>query len=66
MLDVENVALGHAARQRWSPADKWVFSEQQAHPLIITKEDFDLAQATLARRGKRSSGAPEGATCGRA
>jgi site-specific DNA recombinase len=44
LLDVENVALGHTAKQRWNAVDKWVFSENQAHPLIIEKEDFDLAR----------------------
>jgi hypothetical protein len=28
LLDVDNVALGHAARMRWNPADKRLFSEQ--------------------------------------
>ena len=37
---VENVALGHAARQRWNPEDRWVCSDQPAHPQIITEEDF--------------------------
>ena len=54
LLDVENVALGHTAKQRWNPEDKWVFSDQQAHPLIITKEDFALTQATLAGRGSKT------------
>jgi site-specific DNA recombinase len=58
LLDVENVALGHTAKQRWNPADKWVFSEQQAHPLIIRKEDFELAQATLAGRGSKTQHKP--------
>jgi len=58
LLDVENVALGHAARQRWNPADKWIFSEQQVHPLIITKDDFDLVQATLAGRGSKTQHRP--------
>jgi hypothetical protein len=58
LLDVGNVALGHTAKQRWNPADKWVFSEQRAHPVIITKEDFDLAQATLAGRGSKTQHKP--------
>jgi site-specific DNA recombinase len=58
LLDVENVALGHMARQRWNPADKWVVSEQQVHPLIITKEDFELAQATLTGRGSKTQHRP--------
>jgi site-specific DNA recombinase len=54
LLDVENVALGHTAKMRWNPADQWVFSEQTAHPLIIHKEDFERAQATLAGRGSKA------------
>lgn len=54
LLDVENVALGHTAKMRWNPADKWVFSEQQAHPKIIDKEDFERAQTTLAGRGSKT------------
>jgi site-specific DNA recombinase len=54
LLDVENVALGHTSKMRWNPADKWVFSEQPAHPPIIAREDFELAQATLAGRGSKS------------
>jgi DNA invertase Pin-like site-specific DNA recombinase len=58
LLDVENVALGHTAKQRWNHADKWIVSDQQAHPLIITKEDFALAQATLSGRGSKSQHRP--------
>jgi site-specific DNA recombinase len=54
LLDVENVALGHTAKMRWNPADKWVRSEQMAHPQIITEDDFELAQATLAGRGSKT------------
>jgi site-specific DNA recombinase len=54
LLDVENVALGRTAKMRWNPVDKWVFSDKAAHPPIISKEDFDLAQATLAGRGSKT------------
>jgi site-specific DNA recombinase len=54
LLDVENVALGHTAKMRWNPAEKWVRSEQMAHPQIITEDDFELAQATLAGRGSKT------------
>jgi site-specific DNA recombinase len=54
LLDVENVALGHTSKMRWNSADKWVHSEQQAHPKIIDKEDFEHAQATLAGRGSKT------------
>ena len=45
LLDVDNVALGHAARMRWNPADQWLFSERIAHPPIIDQEEFQQAQA---------------------
>ena len=50
LLDVGNVALGHAAGMRWNPADKWLFSEQAAHSLITGKEQFEHAQAILGGR----------------
>jgi site-specific DNA recombinase len=55
LFDVDNVALGHAARMRWNPTDKWLFSEQMAHPPIIGKEQFEHAQAILADRGSRTA-----------
>jgi site-specific DNA recombinase len=58
LLDVENVALGHTAKQRWNPADKWVRSDQPAHPQIIAEDDFELAQATLAGRGSKTQHKP--------
>ena len=58
LLDVENVALGHTAKMRWNPEDKWVVSQQAAHPLIIEKGDFELAQATLAGRGSKTQHKP--------
>jgi hypothetical protein len=51
LLNVDNVALGHAARMRWKPADKWLFSEQMAHPPIIGKEQFEHARARQLARG---------------
>jgi site-specific DNA recombinase len=54
LLDVENVALGHTAKMRWNPEDKWVFSEKIAHPPIIDKQEFEDAQATLAGRGSKT------------
>jgi hypothetical protein len=58
LLDVENVALGHQATMRWNPADKWLYSEQIAHPPIISRQDFEDAQATLAGRGSKTQHKP--------
>jgi site-specific DNA recombinase len=40
------------------PVMKWVRSEQQAHAQIITEEDFELVQATLAGRGSKTQHKP--------
>jgi site-specific DNA recombinase len=58
VLDVDNVALGHAAKMRWNPADQWLFSEQIAHPPIIIREELEQAQAILAGRGSRTPHKP--------
>jgi site-specific DNA recombinase len=58
LLDVDNVALGHAARMRWNPADKWITSERDVHPAIIATEQFEQAQTILAGRGSRTAHKP--------
>jgi site-specific DNA recombinase len=58
LLDVENVALGHTAKQRWNPEHKWVRSDQPAHPQIISEDDFGHAQAVLAERGSKTQHKP--------
>ena len=58
LLDVENVALGHTAKQRWNPENKWVRSDQPAHPQILNEDDFGHAQAVLAGRGSKTQHKP--------
>jgi site-specific DNA recombinase len=43
---------------RWNPTNQWLFSEQIAHPPIISREEFDQAQAILAGRGSRTPHKP--------
>jgi hypothetical protein len=50
LLDVTDVALGHSAKQRWNPTDKWVFSTSSYHPAIVDKETFDLVQTKIASK----------------
>jgi hypothetical protein len=38
LLHVDNVALGHAARMRWNPADQWLFSGWIAHPPLLARD----------------------------
>jgi site-specific DNA recombinase len=52
LLDVHDVALGHTTKMRWNDQDKWIYSEQNAHPPIIDEDAFSRAQDLLtARRG---------------
>ncbi|MEX5637359.1 recombinase family protein [Parafrankia sp. FMc2] len=52
LLDVEDVSLGHTTKLRWNPADKWIWSEETAHPEIIDTETFTQVQELLAGRGR--------------
>lgn len=52
LIDVLDVALGHVAKMRWNDEDKWIFSDDIAHPPIIDAEPFRQAQDLLtARKG---------------
>ncbi|GLY71235.1 recombinase family protein [Amycolatopsis taiwanensis] len=54
LLDPEDVAAGHVVRFRRSEPDRVVRSRTQAHPEIISVEDFTEAQ--LLRRTKAAGG----------
>ncbi|HET6500879.1 MAG TPA: recombinase family protein [Amycolatopsis sp.] len=54
LLDPEDVAAGHVVRFRRSAPDRVVRSRTQAHPEIISVEDFTEAQ--LLRRSKAAGG----------
>ncbi|MFE0154170.1 recombinase family protein [Nonomuraea sp. NPDC059007] len=53
LLDVDDVGLGHTTKQRWNPKEEWIWSDQPAHPPIISREDYEAAQQTLASRRYR-------------
>ena len=52
------LALGHAARMRWNPADRRITSERDVNPVIIEHEQFEQAQTILAGRGSRTPHKP--------
>ncbi|ROS32182.1 recombinase family protein [Amycolatopsis thermoflava] len=56
LIDVEDVGLGHRTRLAWNPRDSWVFSDQQVHAALISRETFEQVRARLASRGPRSTG----------
>ncbi|WP_459179741.1 recombinase family protein [Streptomyces sp.] len=40
LIDVEDVALGHETTLKWNPKEAWIFSEQQAHPALVSQPTF--------------------------
>jgi site-specific DNA recombinase len=78
LLDIDDVAPGHATKTRWNDKSAWIFSESLAHEPIIDREAFDRSRALAATRAtgrgprKRSTPRPyvlrgllHCATCGR-
>jgi DNA invertase Pin-like site-specific DNA recombinase len=51
LLDVEDVALGHEAKQRWNSPQDWVWSAQVVHTPLISAEVFERVQRKLTVRG---------------
>jgi DNA invertase Pin-like site-specific DNA recombinase len=50
LLDVHDVAAGYTSRMRWNSSEAWVWSEQPAHPALISREAFDAVQRLIATR----------------
>jgi len=47
------VTLDHATKLRWNTADGWIWSTEQVHEALVTKEDFDRTQQLMAAAGRR-------------
>ncbi|WP_325050218.1 recombinase family protein [Actinomadura craniellae] len=52
LLDVNDVALGHTTKMRWNDRDSWIWSEDKVHDGLVSTEDFERTQQTLASRGR--------------
>jgi hypothetical protein len=55
LLDVDDVAAGHASRRRWNPPTQWIWSVEPAHQALVSRQTFDAVQARLI---DRASGTP--------
>jgi site-specific DNA recombinase len=53
LIDVRDVAQGHTTKMRWNQDDKWIFSDQVVHPVIIDAEIFAEAQQLLKAKNAR-------------
>jgi site-specific DNA recombinase len=56
LIDVEDVALGHRTALAWNPREEWIFSDQQVHPALVSREIFQEVQLRLESRGPSSIG----------
>jgi DNA invertase Pin-like site-specific DNA recombinase len=57
LIDVEDVALGHATKMRWNQESEWVWSDEQTHEALISPETFAEVQqraATARELGPRA------------
>jgi site-specific DNA recombinase len=48
LLDTSNVGLGTRSVQRHNAREEWVYSQAGSHPAIVSDEEFQRAQLTLA------------------
>ena len=48
-----DVALGHQTKMRWNDTSEWVWSNDPKHEALVSREQFDLAQAMFASHKQR-------------
>ena len=53
LLSVDDVGLEHTTKLRWNSDEEWVWSDEVAHPPIVSTGDFTAAQEVLRGRGGR-------------
>ena len=53
LIDVNDVALGHATKQKWNEPGKWIWSKELVHEPLVDTETFEQVQA-LQRAGAAS------------
>ena len=55
LIDVDDVALGHATKMRWNEEDAWVWSDRLVHEPLISAEEFHQAQERMKTVGGKSA-----------
>jgi DNA invertase Pin-like site-specific DNA recombinase len=51
LLDVDEVSLGYETKMRWNDPDQWIWSDAEAHPALITTDQFEAVQRLRSDRG---------------
>ena len=58
LIDVNDVALGHATRQTWNESGKWIWSKQTVHEPLIDTGTFEQVQALHRAKGSADERTP--------
>jgi hypothetical protein len=51
LIDVNDVALGHATKQKWNEPGKWIWSKELVHEPLIGTEAFEQVQTLQRAKG---------------
>jgi hypothetical protein len=54
LIDVNDVALGHATKQKWNEPGKWIWSKEPVHEPLVGIEAFERVR--VLQRAKGSAG----------
>jgi site-specific DNA recombinase len=58
LLDVNDVAAGHASRMRWNDTGRWIWSTQPTHQPLIDQATYQAVQTRIATRSPHSRRTP--------
>jgi site-specific DNA recombinase len=59
LIDVHDVGLGHQTRMRWNDPSEWVWSEEPSHEALVTREEWEAAQARFRSNKRRYTRTPK-------
>ncbi len=59
LMDVQDVALGHETRMRWNDTTAWIWSAEPSHKALVTREQWEAAQAIFDANRRASSRRPK-------
>jgi site-specific DNA recombinase len=58
LIDVNDVALGHATKQTWNEPGKWIWSKETVHQSLIDTGTFEQVQALHRAKGSADERTP--------
>ncbi|HXT92810.1 MAG TPA: recombinase family protein [Trebonia sp.] len=58
LIDVNDVALGHATKQKWNEPGKWIWSKEPVHEPLVGIEAFERVRALQRAKGSAGERSP--------